>query len=61
MTNQPIPIQPVALSRLDQNPKCEVKIDLDERSFLFPAGKSISQLALSSDGSTILADALYPF
>ena len=42
-------------------PKFEIKVDLDERCFLFPAGKSVSQLVLLSDGRTILVDAIYPF
>ena len=31
-------------------PKYEIKVDLDDRSFLFPAGKSIDQLVYLSDG-----------
>jgi len=42
-------------------PKFEIKVDLDERSFLFPAGKSVSQLLFLSDGRTILVEAVYPF
>jgi hypothetical protein len=42
-------------------PKFEVKVDLDERSFLFPAGKSVSQLLFVSDGRTIFVEAVYPF
>ena len=42
-------------------PKFEVKVDLDERSFLFPAGKSVSQLLFLSDGRTIFVEAVYPF
>ena len=42
-------------------PKYEVKIDLDERSFLFPAGKSVSQLLLLSDGRAVFIEAVYPF
>jgi hypothetical protein len=41
--------------------KFEIKIDLDERSYLFPAGKSVSQLLLLSDGRTILVEAIFPF
>lgn len=42
-------------------PKFEIKVDLDERSFLFPAGKSVSQLLLLSDGRTIFIEAVFPF
>jgi hypothetical protein len=42
-------------------PKFEIKIDLDDRCFVFPAGKSVSQLLLTSDGRTVFLDATYPF
>jgi hypothetical protein len=42
-------------------PKHEIKVDLDDRSFLFPAGKSISQLVFLSDGRLIFVEAVYPF
>lgn len=42
-------------------PQFEIKIDLDERSFLFPAGKSVSQLLLLSEGKTVFVEAIYPF
>ena len=42
-------------------PKFEIKVDLDERSFLFPAGKSVSQLLLLSDGRTIFIEVVFPF
>ena len=42
-------------------PKFEVKVDLDERSFLFPAGKALAQLAFLSDGTLIFIDAVFPF
>ena len=45
----------------DLKPKFEIKVDLDERSFLFPAGKSVSQLLFVSDGRTIFVEAVYPF
>src|SRR3954452_20125067 len=41
--------------------KFEVKVDLDERSYLFPAGKPVSQLLFLSDGRTIFVEAVYPF
>jgi len=42
-------------------PKHEVKVDLDDRAFLFPAGKAIAQLLLLSDGRRIFVEAIYPF
>ena len=42
-------------------PKFEVKIDLDDRAFLFPAGKSVAQLVFLSDGTSIQIEAIYPF
>lgn len=42
-------------------PKYEVKVDLDERAFLFPAGKALAQLSFLSDGSLIFVEAVYPF
>jgi hypothetical protein len=42
-------------------PKHEVKVDLDDRAFLFPAGKSVSQLLFLSDGKMIFIEAVYPF
>ena len=42
-------------------PKFEVKVDLDDRAFLFPAGKAISQLILLTDGASVQIEAAYPF
>src|SRR5215216_5598294 len=42
-------------------PKFEVKVDLDDRSFLFPAGKSLAQLVFLSDGKLVFVEAVYPF
>ena len=42
-------------------PKHEVKVDLDDRAFLFPAGKSVNQLLFLSDGRMIFVEAVYPF
>ena len=42
-------------------PKYEVKVDLDDRAFLFPAGKAIAQLVFLSDGTSIQVEAVYPF
>jgi hypothetical protein len=45
----------------DLKPKFEVKVDLDDRCFLFPAGKPLAQLALLSDGNLIFVEAVFPF
>ena len=45
----------------DLKPKHEIKVDLDDRSFLFPAGKSVNQLVFLSDGRMILVEAVFPF
>ena len=42
-------------------PAHEVKVDLDDRSFLFPAGKPLVQLLFQSDGRRIFIEAVYPF
>jgi len=52
---------PTARLVAEIKPKFEIKVDLDERSFLFPAGKSISQLQFLSDGGKIHVEAVYPF
>jgi hypothetical protein len=39
----------------------EVKVDLDDRAFLFPAGKSLAQLVYLSDGHRIYIEAAYHF
>src|SRR5439155_1441895 len=38
-----------------------VKVECDEGSYLFPAGKPIIQLVFSADGPTIHIEAVYPF
>jgi hypothetical protein len=45
----------------DLKPKFEVKVDLDDRCYLFPAGKPLAQLAFLSDGNLIYLDAVFPF
>jgi len=45
----------------ESKPKHEVKIDLDERAFLFPAGKPVIQLILVAEGRRIHFDASFPF
>jgi hypothetical protein len=36
-------------------------VDLDERAFLCPAGKSVSQLILTASGNTVSIDLTFPF
>jgi hypothetical protein len=38
-----------------------VKVELDERSFLFPAGKAVIQLVFSAVGPTIQVEGVYAF
>src|SRR3981189_3207975 len=45
----------------EYKPKHEIKVALDERAYLFPAGKSVSQLLFLSDGRRIFIEAVYPF
>ena len=42
-------------------PDYSVKVELDDRAFLFPAGKSVMQLVFVADGRTIHIEAIYPF
>jgi hypothetical protein len=56
MSTQPTPRLVAALK-----PKHEVKVDLDDRAFLFPAGKSLAQLVFLSDGQTFYVEAVYHF
>jgi hypothetical protein len=56
-----MPMNPTPRLVVDLKPKFEVKVDLDERAFLFPAGKSVAQLLFLSDGRRIFVEAVYPF
>jgi hypothetical protein len=56
-----MPVNPTPRLVADLKPKFEVKVDLDERAFLFPAGKSVAQLLFLSDGKRIFVEAVYPF
>jgi hypothetical protein len=56
MSTQPTPRLVATLK-----PKYEVKVDLDDRAFLFPAGKSLAQLVYLSDGQKIFVEAAYHF
>jgi hypothetical protein len=42
-------------------PDFVVKVDLDDRSFIFPAGKAVTQLAFFAIGKTIHVEAMFPF
>jgi hypothetical protein len=39
----------------------EVKVDLDERAFLFPSGKPVSQLVFIAAGRQVYVEAVYAF
>ena len=56
MSTQPTPRLVATLK-----PKHEVKVDLDDRAFLFPAGKSLAQLIFLSDGEKFFVEAAYHF
>jgi hypothetical protein len=45
----------------DAKPRFEVKVDLDDRAFLFPPGKPVIQLVFVAEGRRIQIDASYPF
>ena len=42
-------------------PTLEVRVDLDDRAFLFPAGKALNQLVFASDGRRVFVDGVFPF
>ena len=42
-------------------PTLEVRVDLDDRAFLFPAGKALNQLVFASDGRRVFVDTVFPF
>jgi len=52
-------LQPI--SKLRTKPAFAVRIDLDERAFLFPAGKSVSQIVFVTDGRLVHLEAVYLF
>ena len=45
----------------ESKPKFEVKVDLDDRAFLFPSGKPVIQLVFLAEGRSIHIEASYPF
>jgi hypothetical protein len=49
------------LPKLRVKPEHVIKVDLDDRAFLFPAGKSVSQIVFSTEGRVIHIEAVYPF
>ena len=52
-------LQPVP--RLRTRPEFAVKIDLDDRAFVFPAGKSVAQISVTTEGRLVHLDAVYLF
>jgi hypothetical protein len=54
-------INPAPRLVTELKPMHEVKVDLDDRAFLFPAGKALAQLLFLSDGRQIFVEAVYPF
>jgi hypothetical protein len=56
---EPRPAEPRAVANL--NHQHAVKVELDDRAFLFPAGKAVMQLIFYADGRTIHIEAIYPF
>lgn len=56
MTTQPSPRLVATLK-----PKFEIKVDLDDRAFLFPAGKTLAQLLFLSDGQKIYVEGAFHF
>jgi hypothetical protein len=38
-----------------------VEVDLDERAYLFPAGKPMTRLIFAAEGRTIEIDGIFPF
>jgi hypothetical protein len=52
-------VQPIP--KLRPRPDYAIKIDLDDRAYLFPAGKSIAQIAFATEGRLIHVEAVYPF
>jgi hypothetical protein len=53
--------EPHPLTKPKVTPDHVIKIDLDDRAFLFPAGKSVSQIVFSTEGRVIHIEAVYPF
>jgi hypothetical protein len=52
-------LQPVP--KLKTRPEFVIKVDLDDRAFLFPAGKMIAQIAFATEGHLIHVEAVYSF
>jgi hypothetical protein len=52
-------LQPVP--KLKTRPEYVIKVDLDDRTFLFPAGKAIAQIAFATEGRLIHVEAVYLF
>jgi len=45
----------------ETKPRYEIKVDLDERAFLFPSGKQVVQLLIVAEGRTIRLDGVFAF
>lgn len=45
----------------ESKPRFEVKVDLDDRAFLFPSGKPVIQLVFLAEGHSVHLEASYPF
>jgi hypothetical protein len=50
-----------AMPIVDLKHQYTVKVELDERAYLFPAGKSIIQLVFGAENRIIHIEAVYPF
>src|ERR1700756_5054081 len=50
-----------SVPKLKTKPDYVIKVDLDERAFLFPAGKSVSQIAIGTEGRVVHIDAVFAF
>jgi hypothetical protein len=54
-------VDPQLIPKPKSRPDYVIKVDLDERAFLFPAGKLISQIVFRTSGHEIQIEALYLF
>jgi hypothetical protein len=59
MSERPV----IATLKPEPNPRPGpiVKVDLDDRAFLFPSGKPIVQLAFHAEARVVHVEAVYPF
>jgi hypothetical protein len=54
-------LRPEVRQVVNLTPPYAVKVELDERAYLFPAGKSVMQLIFYADARRIHVEAIYPF